>query len=363
MATNARVLRPLLLLPLFGCVADPFEGGERSAAAIRDPVVGPANVWAQTASLHRCGEWSKAENYSSGRFNVHRYRVDLPAGGPVEVRFARTAGVWQPAVLVHDLAGAPIATGDNIAEHARVHATIAASGREGDAAAVTLQADIATTVSVYVTGWSVIDGTFATYLPRTARYSLSMQQACEPGSWRVVHAGIDLDGSDIPHEGVANATLRRTLGVGTEPYGDVVTMDDLELVEGRISWFGGPNDYGVGRYDTCAISGDVARDLNSPMNASSDTIASRPEDFYYAALRVDYAPNGRGWWADARILVVNPATEAAIVVRPADWGPNTYTHRIIDLSPQSLRDLNLDTDDEVWVSFALPDTPLGPVMQ
>jgi len=108
-------------------------------------------------------------------------------------------------------------------------------------------------------------------------------------------------------------------------------------------------------------AGEVARRLNSPMNASRDTIDSRPEDFYYAAMRFDYSPNGTRWWRDARILVVNPATEAAIVVRPADWGPNTFTHRVIDLSPQSLKDLNLDTDDEVWVAFALPDTPLGPV--
>ena len=362
MATNA-CARVLWLLPLFGCVAEPFEGGERSASAIRDPVVGPASVWAQTASLHRCGTWSLSENYSTGRFNVHRYRVDLPAGGPVQLRFARSAGVWQPAILVNDVGGAPISTGEATAEHAVVHATIDASGREGDAAAVTLQADAPTAVTVYVTGWSVVDGGFRTYLPRTARYALSMEQACEPGSWRAVHVGLDLDGSEIPRAGIANGTLRRTLGVGTEPYGSVVTMDDLELVEGRISWFGGPNDYGVGPSERCAISGEVARRLNSPVNASADTIASRPGDFYYAAMRVDYAPNGRDWWADARILVVNPATEAAIVVRPADWGPNTSTHRIIDLSPQSLKALDLDTDDEVWVSFALPDTPLGPVMQ
>ncbi len=353
-------LGSLLAVPLTGCL-DTEGGGEWAAASLRDPVVGTANVWGPSAALHRCRDWSIAENYSTGRFNVHRYRVDLPGGGPVVVRFARTAGTWQPAILVHDLAGAPIVTADGPADHAAVHATVEADGRAGAAASLTLEADTAATVQVYVTGWSVVDGGFATVLPRTARYTLSMSHECPAGSWRTLHVGLDLDGSTVPHEGVANGTLRRTLGVAVEPHGSVEVVDDMELVRGKISWFGGPNDHGVGPNETVAISGEVARRLNSPMNASAQTIESRPEDFYYAAMRFDYAPNGRTFWRDARLLVVNPDTQDAVVVRPADWGPNTYTRRIIDLSPQTLEDLGLDTDDEVWVSFALPDSPLGPV--
>lgn len=358
---NLLVALGLLAVPLSGCLVDTEGGGEWAAASLSDPVVGAAKVWGPSANLRRCGDWSIAENYSTGRFNVHRYRVELPAGGPVAIRFARTAGAWEPAVLVHDLAGAPIATAEGAAEHPSVHATVTADGRASDAASLTLESDAATTVYVYVTGWSVVDGAFATTLPRTARYTLSMSHECPAGSWRNLHVGLDLDGSTIPHEGIANGTLRRTLGVSVEPHGDVEVIDDLELVRGKISWFGGPNDYGVGPNETVAISGEVARRLNSPMNASAQTIESRPEDFYYAAMRFDYAPNGRAFWRDARLLVINPDTQDAVVVRPADWGPNTYTRRIIDLSPQTLEDLGLDTDDEVWVSFALPDAPLGPV--
>lgn len=363
MDTRSLRLCCLLSVPALvaGCLADPSEGGEWAAASLRDPVVGPANVWSQSAALFRCADWSLSENYSTGRFNVHRFRVELPSGGPVQVRFARTAGTWEPAILVHDLAGAPIVTAAGAVEHAAVRATVDANGRGADASTLTLEADTATTVLLYVTGWSVVDAGFATYLPRTARYTLAIAQECAPGSWQSLHVGIDLDGSSIPHAGLANGTLRRTLGVAVEPYGTVDVVDDLELVRGRISWFGGPNDYGVGPNETVAITGEVARRLNSPMNASAQTIASRPEDFYYAAMRFDYAPNGRGYWADARLLVVNPDTQDAVVVRPADWGPNTSTRRIIDLSPQTLKDLGLDTDDEVWVSFALPDSPLGPV--
>ncbi|MBI2895829.1 MAG: hypothetical protein HYY06_19890 [Deltaproteobacteria bacterium] len=357
----ARAVRSLVFLPLVACIAEAPEGNEWAASAISDPAVGPAAVWAQTARLGRCGTWSLNENYSTGRFNVHRYQVELPAGGPVEVRFARTAASWEPAVLVRDTAGAQIVADGTAVEHPAVTATVAASGRGSDRAVLTLEAAAPTTVYVYATGWSVIDGGFRTYLPRTSRYSISLAHECPAGNWRTAHVGLDLDGSLIPRAGIANGTLRRTLGVRTEPYGTVVTVDDLELVQGSISWFGGPSDYGVGAYETTAISGERARALNSPMNASAETIASRPEDFYYAAMRFDYSPNGTRWWKNARLLVVNPATQDAIVVRPADWGPNTYTRRIIDLSPQSLEDLGLTTDDEVWVAFALPDTPLGPV--
>jgi hypothetical protein len=48
-----------------------------------------------------------------------------------------------------------------------------------------------------------------------------------------------------------------------------------------------------------------------------------------------------------------------VVVRPADWGPNTSTGRVMDLSPQTLADLGLSTDDTAVIAFALPGTPLG----
>ena len=126
-------------------------------------------------------------------------------------------------------------------------------------------------------------------------------------------------------------------------------------------WFGGPRDTGVGATETMAISGEVCRSLNSPVDASDATIATRPGDFYFAAMRWSYTPNGRTFWRDARILVRNPRTGVRVVVRPADWGPNTSTRRILDLSPEAIEDLGLTTDDEAQVAFAAPGTPLGVV--
>jgi len=113
--------------------------------------------------------------------------------------------------------------------------------------------------------------------------------------------------------------------------------------------------------ETGAITGELLRALNDPLDPSAATLRARPEDYYYVAMRFAYSPNGRGFWRDARLLIVSPRTGAKVVVRPVDWGPHTRTGRVLDLSPQSLRDLGLTTDDEALVAFAAPGTPLGPV--
>lgn len=179
------------------------------------------------------------------------------------------------------------------------------------------------------------------------------------GSTTLPWAGLSLSGSEIPRAGLANATLRAALGVSVEPYGTVESYEGSRFVRGRVSHFGGPRDTGVTSTETGAITGERLRALNDPLSPSSSTLASRPEDFYYVAMRWAYSPNGTRWWRDARLLVVNPATGAAIVVRPVDWGPHTRTARVLDLSPQALTDLGLSTDGEALVAFAPAGTPLG----
>lgn len=176
-----------------------------------------------------------------------------------------------------------------------------------------------------------------------------------------VYAGLSQGGSEIPRVGLANPTLQSTLGLATEPFGDVVDVDGDAWVQGRISHFGGPLDMGVPADGTGAITGEIARDMNNPLNPSAATLAARPEDYYYLAMRWSYVPNGRAFWADARILLRNPTTGQQVVVRPFDWGPHTSTGRVVDMSPQAMADLGMVTDDLVQVAFAAPGTPLGPV--
>ncbi|MBX7193724.1 MAG: N-acetylmuramoyl-L-alanine amidase, partial [Sandaracinaceae bacterium] len=195
----------------------------------------------------------------------------------------------------------------------------------------------------------------------TSGCGLSSEPAPSPVPSGLPSAGLTLSGSEIPRAGLANATLRGALGLSTEPYGNVETFEGASFVRGRVSWFGGPRDTGVTTTETGAVSGERLRSLNSPLSPDAATLRSRPADYYYAAMRWSYSPNGTRWWRDARILVVNPATGAAVVVRPVDWGPNTSTRRVIDLSPQALSDLGLDTDGQALVSFAPAGTPLGRV--
>lgn len=173
------------------------------------------------------------------------------------------------------------------------------------------------------------------------------------------HAGLSQGGSEVPRAGLSNPTLASTLGLSVEPYGDVVVADGASWVEGRVSWFGGPRDTGIGPTDTGAITGERVRDLNVPEDPGAPTLASRPEDYYWVAMRFSYSPNGRSFWRDARLLLRNPSTGRSIVVRPVDWGPHTRTRRIIDLSPQAISDLGLVTDEQVLIAFASPGAPLG----
>jgi hypothetical protein len=48
-------------------------------------------------------------------------------------------------------------------------------------------------------------------------------------------------------------------------------------------------------------------------------------------------------------------------VRAVDWGPNTSTGRIVDVSPQTLTAIGATTDQPLLVSFARADAPLGPL--
>jgi len=175
------------------------------------------------------------------------------------------------------------------------------------------------------------------------------------GAFNGLHRGLSYMGAQIPREGLYNSILRRN-----EPYGPSRTFRGLPFVLGKVSHFGGPSDRGVTSSETGTITGEHLRSLNNPMRPSSSQIRSRPADFYYVAMRWDYRPHGRTFWRRAKILVVAPSGRA-VVVRPVDWGPHTRTRRIIDLSPQAVRDLGLRTDQQAYVAFADPSAPLGPV--
>lgn len=354
-----------------GCMVaadDPGAGLEvllaDSASGSADSIGGAARIWATGADLRRCGSLSIAEDFSSGRFTVHRWRTTLPAGGELTVSLEVREGEWSPAIVVADAAGAEVYDGETPAGHDAVAAEPGATGRSDGAAEVRLSASSAIELNLYVTSWEALGSAFESSLPRDARYDLRLAHECpagETGGWEALHAGLEQGGVPLPRQGVRNATLRRALGVSTEPYGSVATREGRSFVSGRVSWFGGPRDTGVTSSERGAISGERLRSLNDPLAPSAGTLASRPEDFYFAAMRFDYDPAGIAFWRESRLLVLDPETGRAVVVRPVDWGPNTRTRRVLDLSPQAMSDLGLVTDDTALVAFASRTAPLGPV--
>lgn len=194
------------------------------------------------------------------------------------------------------------------------------------------------------------------------------------GSLAEAHRGVTHEGHEVPRAGLYNPYLR---GRTTEPHGELATHAGLRFVRGGISSFGGPRDPYT-RDHTGAVTGERLVSLNDPDPASASTVASRPEDFYYLAMRWRYLPSSSDlgdvaadlrWWRAARLVVVNRNTGAAVVVRPVDWGPGPSEGpgRIVDVSPQALRDLGLPTSTssnphrDALVAFVHPSTPLGPL--
>jgi len=164
--------------------------------------------------------------------------------------------------------------------------------------------------------------------------------------WRTFYAGLDLNGSQIPRQGLANPTLKDSLGILTEPLGELVQFGGVDFIKGKVSSFGGSNDDGVSNTETGALTNEVLKALD--------------ENDFYCAMRWSFSPNDKSFWANRRLLVINPINRKAIIVRAVDWGPNTSTGRTIDLSPKALSILSVATDDEVICAFAKPnDAKIG----
>jgi len=141
----------------------------------------------------------------------------------------------------------------------------------------------------------------------------------------------------------------------TIPGGPAYT-GSLPASSGKISSFGGPNG---GAYGAMELSGEPGASPNDP---------------WYCAMRWPYktAANvavgtsaqtaaARNWWKGRKILVVDQATGKAVVLRAADWGPSSWTGRVLDISPAAMSALGAKTDDTVSVAFANDDAALGPV--
>lgn len=136
---------------------------------------------------------------------------------------------------------------------------------------------------------------------------------------------------------------------------------DIELaLRGKVSWFGGPNDRGVGPDEPLAFIQEVedAPYLFLPEQPPNTTGLARRLDphSHYIACRWDYDVTPREMLLENVALVRAVKTGRALLAKPADWGPagpesDHDTGRVADISPGLMEALGIQTDDEVQVIF------------
>lgn len=184
-----------------------------------------SSCWDPSLHVPACTAAAKDEDFSSGRYAVHRYAATLPGEAPVTLTLERTGGAFEPSLIVTDAVGELVFGGDPVSLRAGVTVTEAVSGRGGARASVTLESAAPLDVRVHVTGWSVVDSGFREGMPTDSRYRLSTSQTCAsmPGGPSASESvGSPSSGSlrngvrITPHPGYVIAMTGRNAYFGTE---------------------------------------------------------------------------------------------------------------------------------------------------
>lgn len=135
--------------------------------------------WQAPSLSNFCGSSTVAEDFTSGKYNVHEYALVLPAGVTLDLTLTVTGGGWEPALVVNTATGMTLYDGA-IGSVGDPSASASSSGKGSATAQVSLFASADTPVSVFVTGWEVMDGGFSPELPPDATYSLKTEAGCTP---------------------------------------------------------------------------------------------------------------------------------------------------------------------------------------
>jgi lysozyme len=125
-------------------------------------------------------------------------------------------------------------------------------------------------------------------------------------------------------------------------------------LRGKVSWFGGPDDFGVDPDEELAFIYEVSDQPSLFLDEQppdTNGLARRldPEQFYLA-MRWDYAATPREMLLKEVALVRAIKTGKSCIALPADWGPG-IEDRIADISPGLMDALGIETDDEVEIIF------------
>ena len=92
-----------------------FTATYRDIVVSRNPCTG-ALCWMNAPALsNACGSTTRSEDFSSGRYNVHRYPLTPPQNINVEITLTRTAGSFEPALIIQNTTGTTLYDGLNAA--------------------------------------------------------------------------------------------------------------------------------------------------------------------------------------------------------------------------------------------------------
>src|SRR5438874_73016 len=134
----------------------------------------------------------------------------------------------------------------------------------------------------------------------------------------------------------------------------------LFCVEGKMSTFGGPLDFGMQPDEGLALFSKL--DLEDPKYADlflpapppgTSGLGRRlnPNKFYFAC-RWNYLDTPKEFLRRSLACVENPQNGRKVDARPVDWGPHESTGRVADLSPGLAAALGLNTDDVVRITIS-----------
>ena len=138
-----------------------------------------ASCWETSLQPQPCYKAAKNEDYSSGKYNVHRYASVAHPGAETRIRFERTAGQWQPAILVTRKDGSTLSDGQLGATAPGLEVTVIETGQAGSVAELVIQTDEALGLDVFVTGWSVVDSAYVVFPPQDSKYTLLIDNVCD----------------------------------------------------------------------------------------------------------------------------------------------------------------------------------------
>jgi hypothetical protein len=170
-----------------------------------------------------------------------------------------------------------------------------------------------------------------------------------------VDATADVEAYQTHFDGICQAIADTVAPVSEQAPAGIVLR-----AKGKVSWFGGPDDYGVSPSEGLAFIYDVATkpEIFLPQQPPGTTGLARRLDpnTSYLAMRWDYAQFPKQRLAGNEVALVRaPKTGREFTAAPADWGPHVDTSRVADISPGLMRRLGIQTDDKVEVVYPWTD--------